>query len=206
MFRSGLRSLISHDPELCVVGEAADGSETIEQLRKLNPDLLLLDLAMPCVSGIEVLRTMQDMRTGVRTIVLAAEVQKSEIVEALRFGARGVMLKQVTTELLFKAIRAVMAGEFWVGQDGLAGLVDTLQADRHSRSGNGNGGGNKFDLSPRELEIVAAIVDGCTNEDVARRFNLKVQTVKHNLTAIFAKTGVSNRMELALFALQHRLS
>jgi two-component system nitrate/nitrite response regulator NarL len=205
MFRDALRNLLEQERGYHVVGEAADGGEVIEQVKELKPGLLLLDLAMPQMSGLDVLRSLSDLSSEVRIIVLTAAIERAQVVEALKLGARGVILKDMAPTLLFKGIRAVLAGEYWVGHGDVADLVDSLRAGKAAASPEASNG-NGFHLSPRELEIVAAIVEGCTNKDIARTFSLSEQTVKHHLTNIFAKVGVSNRLELAFFALQHRLT
>jgi DNA-binding NarL/FixJ family response regulator len=205
MFRDAVRNLLEQEPDLHVVGEAANGREVIERVRRLRPGILLLDLAMPQLSGLEILRALSDLSIEVRTIMLTAAIERHEVVEALKLGARGVILKEMATKLLFKAIRAVMAGEHWVGHGGIADLLDSLRA-ASAAAPTGANGGNGFHLSLREREIVAAIVEGFTNKDIARKFSLSEQTVKHHLTNIFAKVGVSNRLELALFAVHHKLA
>ena len=205
MFRDALRDLLAQQSEFKVVGEAADGVEVIDKVKQLNPDLLLLDLAMPQISGLEVLRNLLTLPVQVRTIVLANAIERSQIFGALKFGARGVILKDVTTPLLFRGIRAVLAGEYWVAHSDVAELIDSMR--------NGNpasplqmSSGNGSYLTQRELEIVSAIVDGCTNKDVAQTLSLSEQTVKHYLTSIYAKLGVSNRLELAFYAVHHNLT
>jgi DNA-binding NarL/FixJ family response regulator len=205
MFRDALRNLLEQEPGYHVVGEAADGGEVIEKVEELKPDLLLLDVAMSQMSGLEILRSLSALSIDVRIIVLTGAIKRSQVAEVLKFGARGVILKEMATALLFKGIRAVLAGEYWVGRSDVAELVDSL------RAGTVAGGpeavsGNGFRLSPRELKVVAAIVEGCTNKDIARKFSLSEQTVKHHLTNIYAKVGVSNRLELAFFALHHKLT
>jgi DNA-binding NarL/FixJ family response regulator len=111
----------------------------------------------------------------------------------------------MATQLLFKGIRAVMAGEYWVGHGDIFDLVQSLRAGT-SGAGTEAPGNSSSHLSPRELEVVAAIVEGCTNKDIAQKFSLSEQTVKHHLTNIFAKVGVSNRLELALYAVHHNLT
>ena len=194
IFRDALRNLLEQEPGYHVVGEAADGGEVIEKLKELKPDLLLLDLAMPQMSGLEVLSNLSDHPGDLRIIVLTAAIERSEVVEALKLGARGVILKDMATALLFKGIRAVLAGEYWVGRNDVADLVDSLRAGKTAAVAEALAG-NNFHLSPRELEVVAAIVEGCTNKDIARKFSLSEQTVKHHLTNIFAKVGVSNRLD-----------
>jgi two-component system, NarL family, nitrate/nitrite response regulator NarL len=205
MFCDALRDLLEQQPEFQIVGEAADGSETIEKVKQLMPDLLLLDIAMPQMSGLEVLRSLSTLGIEPLSILLASEIERSQVVEALKFGARGVILKDVSTSLLFKGIRAVLNGEYWVAHSDVAELVGSLRAgmpasDPQSLSGNGS------HLSRRELEIVSAIVEGCTNKDIAQNFSLSEQTVKHHLTNIYAKVGVSNRLELAFYAVHHNLT
>ena len=107
------------------------------------------------------------------------------------------------SEILFKCISAVMAGQYWVGRDSMTDLVHYLWDQRPSSSGEARK--PNFGLTERELEIVSAIANGCTNRDIAEEFSISEQTVKHHLTSIFDKTGVSNRLELALFAISHRL-
>jgi len=205
MFRDALRNLLEQDSGYRVVGEAADGGEVLEKVRELNPDLLFLDLEMPQMSGLEVLRSLRGVSSEIRIIVLASAIERSQVVEALWFGARGVILKDMPTAQLFKGIRAVLAGEYWVGRGDMADLVDSLRAGTLAAALDA-AGRNGFRLSPRELEIVSAIVEGCTNKDIAGKFSLSEQTVKHHLTNIYSKLGVSNRLELAFYAVHHKIT
>ena len=204
IFRDGLRRLLEADPGLRVVGEVADGIEALKLAIKLKPDILLLDLAMPRQTGLDTLHELANSCPNLRTIVLTAAVEKPEMVRALQLGARGVVMKESATQLLLKSIRAVMKGEFWVGRDSVSDLVQFLREGlRGPRIKEPLR--KDFALTPRELDVVAAIVAGYTNRDVAEKFSISEDTVKHHLTNIFDKLGVSNRLELALFAVHHKL-
>lgn len=205
MFRDALRDLLEQQSEFKVVGETADGGEVIEKVKQLNPDLLLLDFAMPQISGLEVLRSLSTLPVQVRTIVIANAIERFQVFEALKFGARGVILKDVATPLLFKGIRAVLAGEYCVAHGDVAELIDSLR-NGNPASPLQTSSGKGSHLTQRELEIVSAIVEGCTNKDIAQTLSLSEQTVKHHLTSIYAKLGVSNRLELAFYAVHHNLT
>ena len=182
------------------MGEAADGEDAVAAVRELKPDVLLLDLAMPGVSGMEALDELARGPAGVRVVLLTAAIERIEVVKALELGAFGVVLKNSPPDLLFKAIRGVMAGQHWIGRESIKDVVDALR--RYSESAPPR---PRFGLTPRELEITSAIVLGCSNKEIAKKFVLSEDTVKHHLTNIYEKVGASNRLELALFAVHHRL-
>jgi two-component system, NarL family, nitrate/nitrite response regulator NarL len=203
--RDGLRRLLEEDPNYTVVGQAQDGAEAIQLVRQLKPDILLLDLSMPKLPGMEALRelSVQEGSKPVRIIVLTAAIEKSQIVEALQLGARGVVLKDAATELLLKAVQTVLDGEYWAGRERVSNLVRYL--DTLTQSAQDEKKPSPFGLTPRELEIISTIVAGFQNKEIAGYWKIGEDTVKHHLRNIFDKTGVSSRLELALFAVNHHL-
>ena len=166
------------------------------------PDILLLDLAMPNVAGMEALREMTSGGLNTRTIVLTGLIDNRQILEALQLGARGVVLKDAVVEHLSACIRAVMQGQYWLEGRPVQNLVQVL---RDLTAQTAPPPRKTFGLTARELEVVTLITEGCTNKDIAKQFGISEETVKRHLTNIFNKLGVGNRLELALFALNHNL-
>jgi DNA-binding NarL/FixJ family response regulator len=202
MFRDGLRKLLETEPGFHVVGEAGDGEEAVKLVQQLRPNILLLDLNMPRSTGLDALRELARLPTPVRTVILAAAIEKFEIVQAIQLGARAVVLKHSASDALFECVRNVMAGRYWVGNENVSDLVQVL----HSLLPSVDGAERKtFGLTPRERQVIDRVVAGYTNKDVAKEFSISEQTVKHHLTNIFDKLGVSNRLELVLFSITHNL-
>jgi len=203
IFRMGLRKLLESQEDFQVVGEALDGVEAIKLARHLRPELLLLDLSMPKLSGLEVLRELNKLALRMRTMVLTVAIEKAQVIEALQLGAFGIVLKHSPQDVLVKSIRAVMAGQYWVGHESVSDLVHALLEfmPRKEKAPGEQG----FGLTQRERQVIALVVSGYTNKDLAQKCGISEQTVKHHLTNIFDKLGVSNRLELVLFAIDHRL-
>jgi two-component system nitrate/nitrite response regulator NarL len=198
IFRDGLRKLLDSDEEITVVGEATNGAQCIKMLGNLKPDILLLDLRMPDKSGLAVLEEVNFDTVPTRVIILTAAEDDREVIRAMRLGARGVVLKQSATEVLLKSIHRVHAGEIWLDNRRTAAVINAFStAEAAPRRGRPL-------VSDREKEIVQLVVQGFRNKEIGVKLFISEQTVKNHLHNIFDKLGVSDRLELALYAIHHR--
>jgi two-component system, NarL family, nitrate/nitrite response regulator NarL len=201
LFRDAVRQLLSVEADVRVVGEASDGEEAAERCGRLKPDVLLLDVSMPRLSGIEALARIRTLSPGTAVVLLTAHIDRPDLFEALLLGVRGVILKSAETDGLLECVRSVAAGGYWFEQGTVGNLVATL------RPPNGLSSLPRPTSEPaftqREREIMSAVVDGASNAEISRSFGLRDQTIKNHLTRIFDKAGVSTRVGLALYALHH---
>jgi len=200
IFRDGLRRLLEAADDVQIVGEASNGVECTKMLAKLKPDILLLDLRMPEKDGLGVLEEVNFDSLPTRVIVLTAAEDDRDVVRAMRLGARGVVLKQSASDLLLKSIRKVHDGEIWLDNRMTAEVIDAFK--KSSESGQRR---EKPLLSDREKEIVQLVAQGFRNREIGEKLFISEQTVKNHLHNIFDKLGVSDRLELALYAIHHRL-
>ena len=200
IFRDGLRKLLATEDDIKIVGEASNGGDCIKMLAKLKPDILLLDLRMPDKDGLAVLEEVNFDQLRTRVVVLTAAEDDRDVVRAMRLGARAVVLKQSATELLVKSIRKVQGGEIWMDNRMTAEVMKAF-----SKSADGGPRREKPLLSDREKEIVQLVAQGYRNKEIGERLFISDQTVKNHLHNIFDKLGVSDRLELALYAIHHRL-
>jgi DNA-binding NarL/FixJ family response regulator len=194
IFRDGLRRLLESERGFEVVAEAADGLEAVRIAQEVRPDVLLLDVAMPRLGGIDVLTP--ELSSSTRVILLTAAIEPHELLRAVRSGVRGVVLKQAATRQLIDGIHRVMEGKLLMAQEIASDLAHAVQQASGQRD-------SPFRLTPREIEIVDGIAAGDSNREIAVRLGISLQTVKHHLTNVFDKTGTSTRLELALFAIHH---
>lgn len=204
IFRDGLRKLIESQPGLRVTAEASVGGDVIRLARELKPDVLVLDLGLPRRIGFQVLTDLMRLPTPVRVLALAEVPEENDILEAFHLGAHGIVLKGARREVLLKGIRSVVAGEYWLDGTSLPVVIDALRkfvpAQRDAACEKDYG------LTPRELKIVGRVASGSSNKQMGRDFSISERTVKHHLTNIFNKLGISSRLELAVFALEHGLA
>jgi DNA-binding NarL/FixJ family response regulator len=205
--RDGLRRLLELEDDIEVVAEAGDGREALERIQELEPDVMLLDLRMPNVDGLTALQTLQHSSHRVRVIVLTASEDKNEFVQAMKLGCSGIVLKQTAPDLIVKSIRKVQAGEIWLDSHTTAAVMRQFAqpGDFQSTNGQPSKGRERSPLSQREREIVALVAQGYKNKEMAEKMFISEQTVKNHLHNIFDKLGVSDRLELALYAIHKGL-
>lgn len=201
--RQAVRSVLEVSGGFRVVGEAEDGKMAAELVKETEPDILLLDLLMPNLPGLEALRAITSAGSEVRTVLLCSAITAKQVLEALQLGARGVVLKKKVTELL-SALDAVMKGQYWVESRSVSNVVQIVQ-QLAAATPQPAQLGNRFGLTARETEIISFITQGCMNRDIASSLSITEETVKRHLTNIFNKVGMSNRLELAVFAIEHGL-
>ena len=201
--RFGVKNMLTADPDFEVVGEAEDGDQAVTETLELEPDVLLLDLAMPRLPGLEAMRAIMSRSPRVKILLLTSTISTQQIIEALQIGARGIVLKDSVAGDLGEALRAVLSGDYWIGGQRVNNLLTALHDLMQKASSIPER--KTYGLTPRELEVVTCIVEGCSNKDIAKQFTISEETVKRHLSNIFDKTGVSTRLELALFAISHKL-
>ena len=212
IFRDGLCRLLALEEDFEVVAQASDGREVLEVLQQLEPDILLLDLKMPGLDGLGTLQRLQAARNKTRVIVLTASDDKNEFVQAMKLGTSGIVLKQTATELLIKSIRKVHAGEIWLDSHTTAAVIRQFVANDEAppvapqmAPPQPARERERSPLSQREREIVALVAQGFKNKEMAEKMFISEQTVKNHLHNIFDKLGVSDRLELALYAIHNNL-
>jgi two-component system nitrate/nitrite response regulator NarL len=204
--RDGLKKLLQLEEDFEVVGEAGDGREVLDKVHELDPDVLLLDLRMPNLDGLSALQALQQTNKRTRVIILTASEDKNEFVQAMKLGCSGIVLKQTAPDLIVKSIRKVHSGEIWLDSLTTAAVMRQFSTGLEGSGGAGGGKGReRSPLSAREREIVALVAQGYKNKEMAEKMFISEQTVKNHLHNIFDKLGVSDRLELALYAIHKGL-
>jgi DNA-binding NarL/FixJ family response regulator len=203
--RDGLKKLLALEDDLVVVAEAGDGREVIERAQETSPDVILLDLRMPNLDGLAALQTLQQLNVRAKVIVLTASDDKNEFVQAMKLGCSGIVLKQTAPELIVKSIRKVHAGEIWLDSHTTAAVMRQFATPGEIAAATTGKSRERSPLSQREREIVALVAQGYKNKEMAEKMFISEQTVKNHLHNIFDKLGVSDRLELALYAIHKGL-
>jgi two-component system, NarL family, nitrate/nitrite response regulator NarL len=203
LFRKTLRNALDSEKHFLIVGEAGDGKEALKLAELLEPDILLLSWQLLRHSGMDILRSLSSSGTRTQIILLAEEIDRDQTGQAFQLGVRGLVLKESSIEVLISGVHSIMAGRYWLGNESFSSLDEISKNLNKSKPRNRKP--KDFKLTPQELKIIAAAASGCTNRSIAKQMSISEQTVKHHITSIFCKLGVSSRLELALFALHSNL-
>jgi two-component system, NarL family, nitrate/nitrite response regulator NarL len=202
IFRDGMKSLLEAQPDFAVVGEAGGATQALRLVRDLHPDVLVLDMTMPG-GGLAVLKKLTAMPQPVRVIALTAATDRETMMTALSNGARGVIGRETTAAMLVKSIRTATTDQYWIGRDDVGFIVEQMR--RLTQQAEAEQHAKKFRLTRREMDIVTAVAAGESNKGIAERLSLSEDTVKHHVSHVFDKLGVYSRLELAVFAINHKL-
>lgn len=197
--RTGLRTLLTSEPEMELVGEASGGYEAIELAEKLHPDVLLLDLSMPDLDGIQVTRVVKAKFPDLRILILTVHEDQALLREAIRAGASGYIVKRAAESELISAINVVMRGDMVVDPALMRGLLtDTVQPTSQASE-------VAEQLTPRELQVLKLIVQGYTNRQIGTELNISVRTVEGHRANLSGKLGFQSRVDLVRYAREHGL-
>jgi DNA-binding NarL/FixJ family response regulator len=189
--------LLAQEPDISVVGEAADGPQAIRMAEVLQPDILLLDVSMPELCGLEALPRIRDKSPRTHVLILSGFPEDKYVSQALQLGAKGYLSKSLSHHDLIKAIRATHAGEIWAGRKALAEALESLQ--RKTQEMNPPLSEMQEALTEREQEVVRWVIQGMTNKEIASRLGISDKTVKSHLSNVFSKLKISRRLQLVLY-------
>ena len=187
--RQGLSHILSFEDDIDIIAEAANGREAVEKVAALKPDLVLMDLRMPEVTGVEAIREIRTFDTQVKFIILTTFDNEEDIFEGIRSGARGYLLKDATPDELIKAIHRVKNGDSLINETMMTKLLNHISRQDPASSPKQN------PLTARELEVLLFAADGASNKDIAKKLFISVKTVKTHFTHIFDKLKARNRTE-----------
>lgn len=204
LFRSGVRLLLQRQPDFEVVAEAGDGVEGIKRAKELKPDVVLLDLNLPGLSGLETLQLLtQDLPTCA-VIILTVSEEADELGQALRDGARGYLVKNIDADVLTSAIRRAAAGESVIAESMTAKLVEQFRGQA-TLSAQAPGQAERHRLTARETQIVQCLARGASNKVIARELDVSESTVKIHVQNVLKKLNLTSRVQVAVYAVEHGL-
>lgn len=207
LLRQGIKNVLSLEPDFDVIGEAADGDEAIRQVEELNPDILLLDVNMPRLNGLEVTRKLKAAQTTVKVVILTMHDDESYVLEVIKSGAVGYLLKDIEPGMLVKAIRIVFNGQSFIYPtlaQRLFGELSRQEEKRHEVPAMLERRKEER-LTYREVEVPQLIGRGMSNQEIAQKLFLSEKTVKNHLTNIFRKINVVDRTQAVLYAIKHKI-
>jgi DNA-binding NarL/FixJ family response regulator len=200
MARLGLRTMLAPEADLLVVGEAKTGRETLELCERLQPDLVLMDIRMPDMDGLAATRAIKQAWPDIRVLIITMSEDPNYLLEALKVGAAGHILKDASRREVIAAIRQVLGGESPLDPKLAAQLLKRLAGGIEERGGSQRATGPGVDLTPRELDVIRLVADGKTNAEIAHALFVSVGTVKIHVERIISKLGVSDRTQAAVRA------
>jgi len=200
LFRDGLKGLLEQR-NIEVVGVAADGAKGIELAKSLTPDIILLDLRMPDMGGLEVLKILREHTQSIPVVILTTSNEESDLIKSLKSGAQGYLLKDMEPDELVSALRDIEKGKNVVAQD----LTDALARMVQGETSIEDDGGPFSELTPRECEILCLLAEGQSNKLIARNLGISDGTVKLHVKAILRKLGIHSRVEAAVIAVEQGL-
>jgi two-component system nitrate/nitrite response regulator NarL len=201
LFRKGLARLLDAQPDFEIVGEAADGLEAVGKAELLHPDVVLMDIRMPNCDGLEATRRIKGQMPNVRVVMLTVSEDEQDLAAAVRHGADGYLLKDLLPEALFQYLRGAMSGEAPISPTMTGKLFHQLA--QQSRPAPQPAAAAI--LSARECEVLALVVDGCSNQEIGQELGIAHNTVKNHLRSILTRLGVKNRAQAAAYAVSHGL-
>lgn len=203
LFRSGIKLALQRHEGFEVVGEAGDGLEGIKRAKQLKPDVVLLDLHMPGTGGLEALRVLAEDVPETQVIMLTVSEDAEDLLETLRAGARGYLLKNIDTEFFIESIQRVARGESVMSPQIAHKLADSLRAP--PKESTAVTATSPAKLSPREREIIVMLAHGASNKEIARVLNLSESTIKIHVQGILRKLNIAKRVQAAVYAVEHGL-
>jgi DNA-binding NarL/FixJ family response regulator len=208
VIRAGIRSILASSNDVQVVGEAQDGPDTIEKTIQLSPDVVITDLRMPNSEGLSVLRSLHTRAPQAKVILFTSSENKDDYIEAMKLGCCGILPKDASPAMILKSIQKVQAGEIWLDSNTTAAVIRQFAAPSDSPLAQVTANAKpreRAQLSQREREIIVLIAQGYKNKEIAEKMFITEQTVKNHLHNVFDKLGVSDRLELALYAIHSSL-